>query len=205
MEFVIRGFSNGVDGVFIGGCRLGECNYITHGNFQALNMVLLTKKILKHIGVNPERLRIEFMSSGDGMLFAEIVNSFVKKVSELGPLGKGEGIDEKELKCRLDSVKNLIPYIRLVERERIRMKFDSAEKYQDFYASEEMENLFRETIGDKLTVSRMMTLLKDNPLTSAEISEALGLNPSAISKHLNYSAKQGLVKFDQKQKRYARV
>jgi F420-non-reducing hydrogenase iron-sulfur subunit len=205
MEFVIRGFLNGVDGVFIGGCKLGECNYITHGNFQALNMVLLTKKILKHIGINPDRLRINFMSSGDAGVYVEDVNSFIKKIRDLGPLGKSEGIDAKELHSRLESVKNLIPYIRLVERERIRMKFNSEEKYKEFYDSEEMETLFKETIGDKLTISRMMTLLKDNPLTSAEISEALGLNPSAISKHLNYSAKQGLVKFDQKQKRYARV
>ena len=44
LEFVLRAFSNGMDGVFIGGCRLNECNYITHGNYHALNMVLLFKK-----------------------------------------------------------------------------------------------------------------------------------------------------------------
>jgi F420-non-reducing hydrogenase iron-sulfur subunit len=168
-------------------------------------MVHLTKKILKYIGVNPERLRMEFMSSGDGMLYTEVVNSFVKKVKELGPLGKSEGIDEKELKSRFDSVKNLIPYIRLVERERIRVRFNTAEEYSKFYDSDEINKLFDETIGDKLTISQIMTLLKEKPLTSGEISEVLKLNPSQISKHLNYSAKQGLVRFDQKQKRYARV
>jgi F420-non-reducing hydrogenase iron-sulfur subunit len=205
MEFIIRSFQNGADGVFIGGCKLGECNYITGGNFQTLNMVLLMKKILKYIGVNPDRLRMNFMSSGDAMAYVEYVNSFIKKIKELGPLGKGEGMDEKVLKSRLDSVKNLIPYIRLVERERIRVKFDSEEKAHAFFDSEEAETLFRETIGDKLTISEIMTLLKNNPLTSSEIAQALNLNPSAISKHLNYSAKQGLVKFDQKEKRYARV
>ena len=38
LEFVLRAFSNGMDGVFVGGCRLNECNYITHGNYDALNM-----------------------------------------------------------------------------------------------------------------------------------------------------------------------
>jgi len=38
LAFVLRAFANGMDGVFIGGCRLNECNYITHGNFHALNM-----------------------------------------------------------------------------------------------------------------------------------------------------------------------
>ena len=44
LEFVLRAFSNGMDGVFIGGCRLNECNYITHGNYHALTMVLLCRK-----------------------------------------------------------------------------------------------------------------------------------------------------------------
>ena len=98
--FVLRAFSKGADGVFIGGCHLNECNYITHGNFHALNMVLLCKKIMEHIGLNPERLRIEFMSSGEGILFAEVMNDFGNNVKKLGPLGKGEGIDEEGIKVR---------------------------------------------------------------------------------------------------------
>src|SRR5512136_1133120 len=119
LEFVLRSFSNGMDGVFIGGCRLNECNYSTHGNYHALNMVLLCRKIMEYIGMNPERLRIDFMSSADGILFAEDVNNFVKKVKELGPLGIGEGIDVKGLKLKLEAAKNIVPYIRLVERERL--------------------------------------------------------------------------------------
>ena len=104
LAFVLRAFSNGMDGVFIGGCRLNECNYVTHGNYNALNMVLLCRKIMEHIGLNPERLRIEFMSGGEGILFVEVINDFGKKVEELGPLGKGEGIDENELKSKIQEV-----------------------------------------------------------------------------------------------------
>ena len=75
---------------------------------------------MEHIGLNPERLRIEFMSGAEANLFVESVNDFVKKVKELGPLGKSEGIDENGLKFKLEAVTKLIPYIRLVERERLR-------------------------------------------------------------------------------------
>jgi F420-non-reducing hydrogenase iron-sulfur subunit len=205
LEFVLRAFSKGMDGVFIGGCRLNECNYITHGNFQALSMVFLCKKIMRYIGLNPDRLRIEFMTSGDGMLFAEIVNNFVKKVKELGPLGKGEGIGEHDLKSRLEAVTNLVPYIRLVERERLRVKFDNAEKYKEFYDSAELDKLFQETIGDKIAISQIIVLLREKPLTTGEIAESLGFNPSEVSKYLNNSARQGLIWFDEKQKRFAPV
>ena len=200
LEFVLRAFSNGMDGVFVGACRLNECNYITHGNRDALNMVLLCRKILKHLGLDPERLRIEFMSSGEGSLFAEVVDSFVSKVKELGPLGKAEGIDETELKSGLAAARSLVPYIRLVERERLRVRFDTEADYREFYSSEEADRLFRDLIGEKLTISQILLLMRERPLSTGEISEILNLSPSEVSRHLNNSAREGLVRFDEVQK-----
>jgi len=147
LEFVLRAFSNGMDGVFIGGCRLNECNYITHGNYDALSMVHLCRKIMEHIGLNPERLRIEFMSSGEGIRFTEVVNDFVKKVKELGPLGKGEGIDENELKSRLKAVIKLVPYIKMEKREKLALHLDKEEEYNELFTSDEVDRLFSEVIS----------------------------------------------------------
>jgi F420-non-reducing hydrogenase iron-sulfur subunit len=200
LEFVLRAFANGADGVFIGGCRLNECNYITHGNYHALQMVLLCRKIMEHIGLNPERLRIEFMSSGEGIRFAEVVNDFIKKIKELGPLGTGEGIDKKGLKSKLEAVRNLVPYIKLVERERLRVHFETEEEYKEFFASDEVDRLFRELILDKLTINQILSLLRERPLSTGEIAEILGLSPSEVSRYLNSSAREGLVRFDEIQK-----
>ncbi len=147
LEFVLRAFSNGMDGVFIGGCRLNECNYITHGNYHALTMVLLCKKIMEHIGLNPERLRIEFMSAGEGIVFAEVVNDFVRKVKELGPLGKSEGIDSDELKTRLEEVIKLVPYIKIVENEKLAARLTNPEEYDGFFTRDEIEKLFSEAVS----------------------------------------------------------
>ncbi len=203
LEFILRAFSNGQDGVFIGGCRLNECNYITHGNYDALGNVYLCKKIMEHIGLNPERLRIAFMSSADGNLLAEVTDDFTKEVMELGPLGKSEGIDEKELKFKLEAVKNLVPYIKLVERERLRVPSKSEEAYNKFFTSDELNRLFNELIGDKLAISQIMLLLREKPLPTGEISEILGLNPSEVSRHMNSSSRQGLVRYDESRKCFA--
>ena len=114
LEFILRAFSNGQDGVFMGGCRLNECNYTTQGNYDALGLALLTRKIMAHIGLDPERLRIQFMNASDGILLAEAIGDFSRKVKELGPLGQGEGLDLKALRLNLDAVRKLVPYIRLV-------------------------------------------------------------------------------------------
>ncbi|UCE35031.1 MAG: hydrogenase iron-sulfur subunit [Deltaproteobacteria bacterium] len=144
LEFVLRAFSNGMDGVFIGGCRLNECNYITHGNYRALNMVLLCRRIMEHIGLNPERLRIEFMSSGEGILFTEVMNDFGKMVKKLGPLGKEEEIDKDELKLKLEEVTKLVPYIKIAKREKLSSRLENEEEYDGFFTREEIEKLFRE-------------------------------------------------------------
>ena len=203
LEFVLRAFSNGTDGVFIGGCRLNECNYITHGNYDALSNVLLCKKIMEYIGLNPERLRIEFMSSGDGNLLAEVINDFCKKVKEIGPLGKIEGIDEKKLKFKLEAVTKLIPYVKLVERERLRVPFKSEEEYNKFFTSDEVDRLINEIILDKLAISQILSLLREKPLSTGEMSAILGLNPSEVSRHMNSSSRHGLVRFDESRKSYA--
>ena len=203
LEFILRAFSNKADGVFIGGCRLNECNYITHGNYDALSNVLICKKIMKHIGLNPERLSIEFMSSGDGILLTELINDFCTKVEEIGPLGKSEGIDEKVLKFKLDAVTKLIPYVKLVERERLRVPFKSEEAYNEYFSSDEVNRLFDELILDKLAISQIMLLLQEKALSTGEISEILGLNPSEISRYMNSSSRYGFVKFDESQKRFA--
>jgi coenzyme F420-reducing hydrogenase delta subunit/Fe-S-cluster-containing hydrogenase component 2 len=147
LEFVLRAFSNGMDGVFIGGCRLNECNYITHGNYHALNMVLLCKKIMEHIGLNPERLRIAFMSSAEGILFAEVMSEFGNKVKELGPLGKVEGIDQNELKSKLAKITKLVPYIKVVKNEKLASRLVNPEEYDKLFTKDEIDKLFSEVIS----------------------------------------------------------
>ena len=165
-------------------------------------MMLLTRRLLKHIGVNPERLRLEWISAAEGIRFAQVMNDVAKRVKELGPLGKGEGIDEDAMKFKLEAVKNLLPYIKLVERERLRVHPDSEEAYKKFFVSDEGDRLVSELILDKLAISQMMLLLREKPRSTGEISEILGLNPSEVSRQLNSAARQGLVRFDESQKRF---
>lgn len=204
IAFVLRAISNGADGVFIGGCHLNDCHYNTHGNYHALNMVLLAKKILGHIGLNPERLRLESVSAGEGMRFAEITNEFGGAVKDMGPLGKSEGLNKNILKLKLKAVTQLIPYIRVVLNEKLRVRFNTVEEYNEFYASEELDRLFR-VIADKLAMSQIMLLLRESPLSIAEISKVLGIVPSEITRHLNSSAKHGLVQCEEDQQRFAVV
>ena len=203
LEFVLRALSKGADGVFIGGCWLGECHYVTEGNYDALFNMHFGRKLLERIGINPKRLRLEWISASEGTRYAEVMNDFGKQLKELGPLGESEGLDAETLKLNLLAVTKLLPYAKLVERERLRVRFDKQEKYDEYFASDEFNRLFEELIVDKLAISRIMLLLRDNPLSARDISESLGIKANEVFRHLSYSSRLGLVSFDDAEKRFA--
>ena len=147
MAFVLRAFQNGADGVIIGGCWLGECHYVTEGNYDALNMMHLCRKLLEHTGLNPERLRIEWISAAEGARFAEVMNDFTDTLRALGPRGKGEGLEQEKLDSDLESVAKLIPYIKLVKNEKLRQRLDKQEDYDDLYTVDEVAEMFQEVVS----------------------------------------------------------
>jgi F420-non-reducing hydrogenase iron-sulfur subunit len=144
LAHVFRAFSNGTDGVFVGACHLNECNYTTHGNYHALSMVSLAKKLLEHIGLNQERLKIEFMSGAEANVFVEAVNGFVKRVKTLGPLGESEGMAQDEAKSKIAEIIKLVPYIKMVNREKLASRLRTPEEYAELFTHDETERLFRE-------------------------------------------------------------
>jgi F420-non-reducing hydrogenase iron-sulfur subunit len=203
LAFILRAFSSGADGVFIGGCWPGECHYVTEGNYDALGNMHLCRRLLSQIGVNPERLRLEWISASEGTRFAEVTNDFVRQLKGMGPLKEGQEADERGLRRKLEALQKLVPYIKLVERERLRIPVKSEEAYNEFFASEEVSSLFDALIADKLAISEIMGLLEERPYSTGEISELLGLNPSEVSKHMNSSSRQGLVTYDVERNCYA--
>ena len=203
LAFVLRAFQKGADGVIIGGCWPGECHYVTEGNYDALGNVYLCWKLLEHVGVKPERLRLEWIAASEGTRFAEIMSDFVATLRKLGPLGRAEGIDPRSLKLKLDALNRLVPYLKLVEREKLRVPTRSEEAYRDFYQSDRVNRLFQDLIADQLAISQILVLLEEGPLTGGEISERLGLKPSEVSRHMNGSSRRGLVRYDLDHKRYA--
>jgi F420-non-reducing hydrogenase iron-sulfur subunit len=83
--FVLEAFKDGADGVLVAGCHLpSDCHYIS-GNFKAERRIILLKKVLEEFGIEPERLRLEWVSASEGDRFAAVVRKMVNDIKELGP------------------------------------------------------------------------------------------------------------------------
>jgi F420-non-reducing hydrogenase iron-sulfur subunit len=147
LAHVFGAFLKRADGVFIGACHLNECNYTTHGNYHALSMVSLARRILAYIGLNPERLKIEFMSGAEANVFVDGVNGFVNQVRQLGPLGESEGMDYHEVQAKLEGIIKLIPYIKVVNQDKLATRLGTEEAYEGLFTNDEIETLFREVVS----------------------------------------------------------
>ena len=86
-QFVLEAFAQGADGVLIGGCHPGDCHY-QEGNYNALRRFQLLRRMLKEMGIEEERFRLEWISASEGDRVRAVMNDMVEKIRALGPLAK---------------------------------------------------------------------------------------------------------------------
>jgi len=84
-SFILQAFLEGADGVFVGGCHLGDCHYIA-GNQDALRRTNEIEQIIESLGINPGRFMRRWISASEGKLFAETITEFTEKLKKLGPI-----------------------------------------------------------------------------------------------------------------------
>lgn len=93
-EWIIKALSSGVDGVMVLGCHIGDCHYIS-GNHRAAKRFAVLREMLGCVGINPDRLLVDWVSASEGPQFQKIVTNFVERVAVLGP-GKAAGEQRAE-------------------------------------------------------------------------------------------------------------
>jgi F420-non-reducing hydrogenase iron-sulfur subunit len=84
-QFIVKAFREGADGVLIGGCHPGDCHY-QEGNYKALRRFVLLKKMLAQMGIEDDRLRLEWISASEGDKVQRVTNDMIEKIRKLGPL-----------------------------------------------------------------------------------------------------------------------
>ena len=83
-DLILRALSKGADGVLVIGCHLGECHYL-EGNYSASKRVAVLKKLLAFAGIDPARLRVDWLSSAEAPTFVRVATEFSEQIKALGP------------------------------------------------------------------------------------------------------------------------
>ncbi len=109
-ELVMRAFDQGADGVLVLGCHIGECHYDT-GNHRAAKRLPILKSLLTFVGLEPERLRLDWVSASEGERFSRIAGEFTESVRALGPVHWRVSSDRKREPSRqVSTIHEPIPY-----------------------------------------------------------------------------------------------
>lgn len=87
-SFILKALKEGADGVLVTGCHIGDCHYISGNIFAKERFERLTRVIIKQLGIDEKRVRLEWISAAEGKRFAEIITSFTNEIRELGPFIK---------------------------------------------------------------------------------------------------------------------
>jgi F420-non-reducing hydrogenase iron-sulfur subunit len=83
--FILKAFQRGADGVVVMGCHLGDCHY-QEGNYKTIRRLPFLKRLIKEFGIDPRRLRLEWVSASEGDKFAKVVNEMTEEIRAMGPL-----------------------------------------------------------------------------------------------------------------------
>lgn len=84
-ELILRTFREGADGVLVLGCHYGDCHFIS-GNHRTAKRVAVLRCVLEYAGIDPQRLRLEWVSASEGERFAKVVDEFTETVGQLEPM-----------------------------------------------------------------------------------------------------------------------
>ncbi len=94
---ILEAFKDGADGVLVAGCHIPtDCHYIS-GNFKAQRRVAMVKKLMEQLGIEPERLRLEWISAAEGDKFAKTIREMTEDLKKLGPSPVAKALREARL------------------------------------------------------------------------------------------------------------
>ncbi len=193
--FVIRALENGLDGVIIMGCHIGDCHYLM-GNYEAEMKFKLLKKLLAPIGF-ADRVHLEWVSAAEGVRFGQVIGDFTAKIKALGlsPLRDKEA--NKKLADELMIVKEVAETFRiraLIGRERTIT--EEGNIYGNVLPLEKVDPLLDDAIKAEFQRIKIFRALVAEPHSVKELAENLQIDSSDVLKHVIVLRQRGKVALD---------
>jgi F420-non-reducing hydrogenase iron-sulfur subunit len=187
--YVLEGLTSGFDGVFIFGCRFGDCHYLD-GNIFTHKRMQVTGQLLAMAGIGPERLQTRWLSSAEGHLFAEYVSELTELIRGLGPL------DHEGDKLRLAAAKRTLEALPL--RWLMGLERQLTERENVFHEKLDLQSyhlVMHAMLEEEYQKALLFEVLRQGPQTVRQMSAGTGLPVYTVSLRLNDLERRGLAEF----------
>ncbi|UCH89205.1 MAG: hydrogenase iron-sulfur subunit, partial [Thermoplasmata archaeon] len=173
--FVLSAFARGVPGVLVAGCEIPTCHYIS-GNIYAGYRMDLVKILMKLAGIEPGRLRVEWLSAAQGDRFARVVDDFNKGTNQLGPLPAEvvSGLDLQAAIACADSDRLRLLVGKLPELAEL------GNKYGEIFSRHELTRILTEAASDEFVTQKVLILLKHSIMSVKSLAAKLDIAPPRV-------------------------
>lgn len=192
--FIFEALRVGADGVFIGGCHLGDCHYL-EGNYEAVKKMEMVHKFLKIINFD-NRVRLEWVSASEGARYAAVIKEFTEHIRSLGPSPAGGDNPDEELLAKLRAMEEAAAGDRmraLVGRER---KITEQENvYGEKTDMDVFFEVFDNAIVEEYERARILISLEEDRKSVKDLASELKIDPSIVLEHMTKLKTRGLVDF----------
>jgi coenzyme F420-reducing hydrogenase delta subunit len=190
---LIQIFKSGADGVFVGGCHMGDCHYIS-GNFHTKNKMALTQRLLKEAGFDPERLHIEWVSASEGERFSQVITEFTNKIKSLGPNPVAGATPDPKLIKNLDAAESAALEFRLRALVGKEYKItNEGNVYGDVKPEEEFDEMFNLAIKNEYVRKRILNLTGEQAYSVLDLSKELSVPTDKVLEHIVFLRKNNFV------------
>jgi hypothetical protein len=167
-----------------------------------MNMV---KRVLRHIGINTERLLLEWVSAAEGVRFAEVVTRLTEKLKQLGPLVTDANNGQEDLQLKLRAARNAVAgeKLRWVAAKQTEFMKDG-NKYGEVFTAHETGRFLDGVIIEEIIIQQILLLLHQDALSVTEIAKKLLETPQTIFTYMLSLKRKKLVEVAQIQDREPR-
>ena len=191
---IAKAFKKGLDGLVVVGCYFGDCHYIS-GNYQAQARITMTRKLLKHIGVNEDRLAFRQCSSGEASVFVEIVSAFDAKIRELGPIGQGgDRLNAPEIFKKMEVAEAVLAgeKFRWVLGKRTPF-LTTGNMYGEIFTEHEFGRAMDMIIVEETEVQEILGKLQDGSQSVKDLASSLSIPAERIFRYMTALKRKGMV------------
>jgi F420-non-reducing hydrogenase iron-sulfur subunit len=192
----IEVFMKGADGVIILGCHPGDCHY-SEGNLYEERKIKMLKKLLALTGLEPDRLRLEWVSASEGQRFAKVVTEFTEQIKKLGPSPLSGKNPNQRILENLQAAENAAADFRLrvlVGRER--ELTEKCNAYEEKISQEDFDSLLDETVEDEYIRHKIHLLTRNHPLPVRALAEAVEIKPADVLKQIVAMRRRNMITVD---------
>jgi coenzyme F420-reducing hydrogenase delta subunit len=192
-HLVLDIFKAGADGILLGGCHLNDCHYIS-GNFYTEKRVRLMKKIMEDAGLEPERLRLEWVSASEGEKFSKVVTEFTEQVRKLGP---SKVKNDKTAKTKVAAAEEASETFRL---RALVGKELGLEKTGNVYGNKldqaELEKLIDQATQEEFERFLILELSKEKPRSVKELGKIMNVPTDKVLRHIVMLRQKNMLAMD---------